>query len=1053
MAIKQIDLYSISSENIRSIESEINLLKKLDHPNIVKYIECIQTKTHINLVLEYVEGGSLHQILKQTGKMPEHLVFIFVKQILNGLDYLHNQGIIHRDIKGANLLLTKEGIVKLADFGYSILNDKNKANSLVGTSCWMAPEVIEQKGSISPKCDIWSLGSTIIQLLTTLPPYYEFSAMGAMFRIVQDKCPPLPPDISPNLRDFLLKCFEKEPKNRASAKELLMHPWMTTPNKKLVKKFIYENDNSFIPVNLINEWKNNYRDNLSSITSSQNENNNCASAHILGNRSKSKSNSVAEINANDIDIKKDPLLKSKRKDMSSPKSNYTRHNKLIEIGRIETKKSVNSNRKKGSTKEKGFHSSNSNSSKEKMLQYSNLSLKNLNGTKSPKKQIIHTTQSNENIKTISFNDDGFIYRSTNSIIAESENEVGYDDNNNTNILMSSTNNLGNTNSKAKPNSLLNEIDLMLETLNKSKEDNIIKLTTSMNLTNNSNTQSRGKKGEWDGTAELKNIINDLHFYLCNTNQTNTSSTLQAFTPSKNILFILVRLHNTISKKPPLLLDFFSSFNFFHFCSLFTIKQINSKIIHILLDIINIGLSKDSSMITDVILSQSLFHLSRYIHLFTEPEIKIEIISLISYCIRNTQTATLFIGSGGIYLIISLLDASFLFVNYILLLLTSDYLLTLFSLIPSKDEEICLLLITNKIYSRLNMIIIDIFNSEDSEMNSNSTVIIDRVFTLLLKLTSCSSYLYLICNDKLIVTLIQAASASNSITSSHIQNLLRIFDNIMLDVSNLNKLENFGYIDTLIKLLTSYAYDTGSNIDYNAKTIETLVNQLNQMIKLNRSRSEAFAMSEGIDIMCALATASGDMLSSPIIDILSELINASDYTREKLKASKTLELIVSMITTRSDKETVKELSQLILDWIGFDKSFVEDFIVKEDNFTKIFDNLNYVLSENMSEYLSMLNDFFRSSEIIEGKFFNNASLVKNVVAVLNNSNYITMKDIHLMNKIMDFYEFLTKHKVNDSSIMNKVAIHRTLEKIKELSKEKRLIIIDEKIKKINSYLNK
>ena len=207
MAIKQIDLYSISNENISSIEGEINLLKNLDHLNIVKYIECIRTKTHINLVLEYVENGSLHQMVKQSGKMGEHLVFIFVKQILEGLAYLHNQGIIHRDIKGANLLLTKNGVVKLADFGYSILNDKNKVNSIVGTACFMAPEVIEQKGNISPKCDIWSLGSTIIQLLTTRPPYYEFEPMAAMFRIVTDDCPPLPSGISEHLKNFLLKCF------------------------------------------------------------------------------------------------------------------------------------------------------------------------------------------------------------------------------------------------------------------------------------------------------------------------------------------------------------------------------------------------------------------------------------------------------------------------------------------------------------------------------------------------------------------------------------------------------------------------------------------------------------------------------------------------------------------------------------------------------------------------------------------------------------------------------------------------------------------------------
>ena len=210
-------------------------------------------------------------MVKQSGKMGEHLVFIFVKQILEGLAYLHNQGIIHRDIKGANLLLTKNGVVKLADFGYSILNDKNKVNSIVGTACFMAPEVIEQKGNISPKCDIWSLGSTIVQLLTTRPPYYEFEPMAAMFRIVTDDCPPLPTGISENLKNFLLKCFIKDPSKRPSAKELLQHPWITTPNKKLVKKFINENNNSSIPINLINEWKNNYRNILASGNSSQND--------------------------------------------------------------------------------------------------------------------------------------------------------------------------------------------------------------------------------------------------------------------------------------------------------------------------------------------------------------------------------------------------------------------------------------------------------------------------------------------------------------------------------------------------------------------------------------------------------------------------------------------------------------------------------------------------------------------------------------------------------------------------------------------------------------
>ena len=341
--------------------------------------------------------------------MGEHLVFIFVKQVIEGLVYLHDQGIIHRDIKGANLLLTKTRIVKLADFRHSILNDKNKANSIVGSPYWMAPEVIEQKGNISPKCDIWSLGSTIIQLLTTQPLNHEFNITAAMFRIVTDDCPPLPNEISPHLRDFLLRCFVKDPEKRASARELLHHPWITTPNKKLVKKFIYENENGGIPINLINEWKNNYRENLSSITSSQNDNNNNNNLQTapINNRSKSKSNSVADINSNLITTnineenndnerygRKDTLSKTKRKDLSSPKQNYARHNKLIELGKLDPKKPLS---KKSKPKDR--------SSKEKVLQYSNLSLKNLNNPKSPKIHYQHhqqllTTQSNENIKTI-----------------------------------------------------------------------------------------------------------------------------------------------------------------------------------------------------------------------------------------------------------------------------------------------------------------------------------------------------------------------------------------------------------------------------------------------------------------------------------------------------------------------------------------------------------------------------------------------------------------------------------------------------------------------------
>lgn len=199
---------------------------------------------------------------------------------------MHSQGIIHRDIKGANLLLTKNGGIKLADFGYSIkLSEKEKKNSMVGTSFWMAPEIIEPKGNISSSCDIWSLGCTIIQLLTTKPPYYEYDIWPALFRILTDDHPPLPENISDNLVDFLKKCFNKDPTKRPTAKELLIHPWITNPNKKVVRKFINEND-WVIPQDILNEWKLNYRQNLSSITSLGN--NNKSNLNIQNNNAERK---------------------------------------------------------------------------------------------------------------------------------------------------------------------------------------------------------------------------------------------------------------------------------------------------------------------------------------------------------------------------------------------------------------------------------------------------------------------------------------------------------------------------------------------------------------------------------------------------------------------------------------------------------------------------------------------------------------------------------------------------------------------------------------------
>lgn len=112
VAIKQISIENIGEDGEKAIQMEISLLKKLKHENIVKYIDAISTDTHLYIILEYVDAGCLHSIIDKFGPFPESLVAIYVKQVLTGLDYLHSQGVVHRDIKGANILTTKEGTGK-----------------------------------------------------------------------------------------------------------------------------------------------------------------------------------------------------------------------------------------------------------------------------------------------------------------------------------------------------------------------------------------------------------------------------------------------------------------------------------------------------------------------------------------------------------------------------------------------------------------------------------------------------------------------------------------------------------------------------------------------------------------------------------------------------------------------------------------------------------------------------------------------------------------------------------------------------------------------------
>ncbi|KAJ2487359.1 Protein kinase of the Mitotic Exit Network [Coemansia sp. RSA 2320] len=227
VAVKQILLEGQDIDNMEDIMQEVELLKSLSSPRIVRYHGFVKTDTHLNLVMEYVENGSLSATLKSFGSFPEKLVLAYAVKIIEGLIYLHGRDVVHCDLKACNILTTKQGNTKLTDFGVSLnlkLRKPGDESVVAGTPYWMAPEIIQLDGACMAS-DIWSLGCTVIELLTGKPPYSGLMQMAALYRIVEDDHPPIPEGISEELKDFLLLCFQKNPQDRPTAPELMSHGW------------------------------------------------------------------------------------------------------------------------------------------------------------------------------------------------------------------------------------------------------------------------------------------------------------------------------------------------------------------------------------------------------------------------------------------------------------------------------------------------------------------------------------------------------------------------------------------------------------------------------------------------------------------------------------------------------------------------------------------------------------------------------------------------------------------------------------------------------------
>jgi aurora kinase, other len=225
VALKEISLQWICNPTVKDqLKHEINVHRKLRHAHIVRMFSYYFTRDSLVIVMELCGKGSIRDRLDREGPFKEARASRYIRQTARAIQYLHANRIAHRDIKLENILLDCNGVVKLADFGWSILTiGESSRNTVCGTLDYLSPEMLA--GSHTSKTDVWSLGVGLVEMVTGCAPFYHLSEQQTV-RNIKESEPSLPSSLSPELKSLIVSMLQKDPAHRISIDDVLANMWV-----------------------------------------------------------------------------------------------------------------------------------------------------------------------------------------------------------------------------------------------------------------------------------------------------------------------------------------------------------------------------------------------------------------------------------------------------------------------------------------------------------------------------------------------------------------------------------------------------------------------------------------------------------------------------------------------------------------------------------------------------------------------------------------------------------------------------------------------------------